>query len=111
MDKNIRDSLLLDFYGNMLTQKQKEIMRLYNECDSGLSEIAEELGMSRQAVYDVVKVSQSALENFEIKLKCVEKYIENRETILNCISELQKEKQTEKTQKIIKNLEKVLMNQ
>ena len=55
MDKNIKSSLMLDFYGNLLTDKQKEILTLYFDCDSSLSEIAVEFNTSRKAIYDSVK--------------------------------------------------------
>ena len=73
MDKNIENSLLLDFYGALLTDKQQEIVRMYYECDSGLSEIAQEFNMSRQAVYDMVKKAEHTLLEYENKLKCVKK--------------------------------------
>ena len=115
MEKNLKNNLLLDFYSGMLTEKQSEIMRLYVECDTSLSEIARELNMSRQAVYDTVKATQNILENYEQKLKCVERYLSNREIILECRNELEALKveglKNEKVQNIVKKLEKVLQNQ
>ena len=115
MEKNLKNNLLLDFYGNMLTDKQKQIMSLYFDCDSSLSEIADELKTSRQAVYDAVKVSQNLLNSFEEKLKCVEKFLDNRQIINESIDELNKicddSLYQEKVQKIINKLKKVLNNQ
>jgi len=115
MEKNLKNNLLLDFYGNMLTEKQKQIMSLYFDCDSSLSEIADELKMSRQAVYDAVKVSQNLLNSYEDKLKCVERFLFNRAIITESIDELQKicddSLYSEKVQNIIKKLKKVLNNQ
>lgn len=118
MENNIRDNLLLDFYGSMLTEKQKEVMRLYIECDSSYSEIASILSMSRQAVYDNVKVSKAQLETYEEKLKCVERFLKNREKLLEISNVLGEVEAVEKNSEIIKklqnarkNLEKVLQNQ
>lgn len=112
MEKNIRLSLLLDFYGSMLTDKKREIMTLYVELDTSLSEIATELNTTRQSVYDAVKVSMNDLENFEKKLKCVEKYISNREIILESINLLKENfGDNETTREVIKKLEQVLKNQ
>ena len=115
---NIRNNLLLDFYGDMLTEKQREVIRIYFECDSSLSEIAEELGMTRQAVYDNVKVSKNQLESFETKLKCVERFLANREKLIQISKDIEQlieeEKSTQKTEKlqnIKKNIEKVAQNQ
>lgn len=115
MEKNLKNNLLLDFYGNMLTDKQKQIMSLYFDCDSSLSEIADELKTSRQAVYDAVKVSQNLLNSYEEKLKCVERFLSNRAIINEVIEDLNAicddSLYTEKVQKTIKKLQKVLKNQ
>jgi len=64
--------LLYDFYGKLLTPKQQEVMQLYYEQDLSLSEIAEELKITRQAVYDILKRSEQALEKYERKLGLLE---------------------------------------
>ena len=112
MDKNIENSLLLDFYGALLTDKQQEIVRMYYECDSGLSEIAQEFNMSRQAVYDMVKKAEHTLLEYENKLKCVEKYFANRNNIISCL-DLLKNSELNKNQieEVVSNLEKLLQNQ
>lgn len=114
MKKDIKDSLLLDFYGNMLTEKQREIMNLYIECDTGQAEIASMLGTTRQAVYDIVKVSENLLLSYENKLKCVEKYLENREKLIENRDILQQYLQSNpnsKLQKVLENILYVLENQ
>ena len=52
MDKTLRDSLLMDFYGELLPKRQKDVIKLYFEEDFSLSEIAEEFGITRQGVHD-----------------------------------------------------------
>ena len=67
-DDVTRQSLLYDFYGELLTQRQKEVMELYNEENLSLAEIAEEFGISRQGVHDALHKAQKALEEYERKL-------------------------------------------
>lgn len=66
--------LLKDFYGPLLTQKQQDIMNLHYENDWSLSEIADHMHTSRQAVFDMVKRAQAQLEELEEKLGVVEKF-------------------------------------
>ena len=66
MDKNVEVVLLLDFYGNMLTDRQRAIMKLYYEDNLSLSEIAEELSISKQGVSDSLKRSEKVLYDSDI---------------------------------------------
>lgn len=61
-------ALLLDFYGDILTGRKLEIMQMYYDEDCSLSEIAEEMGISRQGVRDAVKRSECELSSLEDKL-------------------------------------------
>lgn len=70
-------SLLYDFYGGLLREKQLEIMDLYHEDNLSLSEIAEELGMTRQAVHYTLKKAESSLEKYEEVLGLIRRYDEN----------------------------------
>lgn len=66
--------LLFDFYGQFLTQKQRDIMHLYFENDYSLSEIAENLHISRQAVHDTIKKSKRVLYEYEMRLGLAQKF-------------------------------------
>lgn len=70
--KRYRVSLLLDAYGDLLTEKQRTFLRHYFEEDLSFGEIAQEYGVSRQAIFDSVKHGEESLENFERSLKLVE---------------------------------------
>ena len=70
-------SMLYDFYGSLLNESQEEVMKLYHEDNLSLSEIAEELGTSRQAVHYTLKKAEKALEKYEEKLGLIAKYHEN----------------------------------
>ncbi len=67
----IEKTLLLDYYGELLTEKQRTCFDLYYNQDLSLGEIAENEGISRQGVYDTLLRTQSILENLEEKLGCV----------------------------------------
>lgn len=74
MDKTLRMSLLFDFYGPLLTNRQQDIFDMYFHEDLSLGEISEQLSISRQAVYDILKRSAATLDEFEKKLELVSKY-------------------------------------
>ena len=69
--KRYRMSLLLDAYGEMLTEKQRTFIRHYYEEDLSFGEIAREYNVSRQAIFDSVKHGEDALETFEKALNLV----------------------------------------
>lgn len=75
MDKIAEISLLYDFYGQLLTEKQQQVMSLYHEENLTLSEIADEFGISRQAVHDTLKKAEQLLSEYEKKLSLVEKFV------------------------------------
>lgn len=64
-------TLLLDYYGELLTEKQKTCFDLYYNQDLSLGEIAEEAGISRQGVHDSLVRAEALLLDFERKLGCV----------------------------------------
>ncbi len=65
MTKDLSVSTLLDFYGGLLTEKQRDVMELYYNDDLSLGEIAEQQGISRQGVHDSIKRSAEALNEYE----------------------------------------------
>ena len=81
MDSLLQISLLFDFYGELLTEKQKNIYRRYYDDDLSLSEIALELDISRQAVRDQLKRTEKILKEYEEKLNLVEKFLIHKEAV------------------------------
>lgn len=73
--KTNRMNSLFAFYKELLTKKQQEYLELYYGDDYSLGEIAEDAGVSRQAVYDNIKRSATALEEYESKLHLLAKYV------------------------------------
>ena len=83
INKNMRISLLLEIYGNLLTTKQKQILTDFYDNNMSLGEIAENTSTSRQAVNDIIKRSQKILENYESKLMLLEKFNKIKSDITN----------------------------
>lgn len=77
MDSIARESLLYDFYGALLTEKKRQVMELYHEDDMSLSEIAEEMGITRAAVFDSLKSAERQLEKYEEKLGMLARFEKN----------------------------------
>lgn len=72
--KTTRINFLFDFYQSLLTEKQRTYMKLYYLEDLSLGEIAEEHEVSRQAVYDNVRRTETMLEDYEEKLQLFSKF-------------------------------------
>ncbi len=86
IEKKLQISKLIDFYGKLLSSRQLSIMKAYHEDDLSLSEIAENLNISRQAVLDNIKRAEEFLFDAEIKLQLAKKY-EHRYEIYEFIGE------------------------
>ena len=86
MEKLGRIALLNDIYGNLLTDKQKMMLDMFYNEDLSLGEIAEINQTSRQAVFDNIKRSEKALENYEAKLGLLARNI-NENLLLDKLEE------------------------
>lgn len=76
MDEIGRKALLFDFYGPLLTAKQRQIYDYFVGEDMSLGEIAEATGVSRQAVHDMVRRTAGILESYEEKLGLAQKFMD-----------------------------------
>lgn len=74
MAKNLEISALLDFYAVLLTENQKQVLSLYYNEDFSLSEIAQNLGITRQGVHDAIKKAEVQLVELEDKLRLSQKF-------------------------------------
>ncbi len=81
MEKNVEISLLLGFYGNILTDKQKEASALYYNEDLSLAEISEIVGVTRQGVRDNIKRAEAVLYDMEEKLCLCRKFLNIKEKL------------------------------
>lgn len=84
-------SLLYDFYGEMLDEHKKKIFEDYVLNDLSLAEIADEEGISRQGVHDIVKRCTKKLKEYESALHLVEKFQDMKEKLTEVTELLNKE--------------------
>ena len=78
MEKFVEQTLLYDFYGELLTERQQQVYESVVLEDYSLSEVAEDLGISRQGVHDMIRRCNHTLEEYEEKLHLVEKFLRIR---------------------------------
>lgn len=81
IDDIAQASLLYDFYGQLLSRRQREVMELYHEENLTLAEIAAEFGISRQGVHDALKNAEKSLNEYEAKLGLVSKFQKSTDAV------------------------------
>ena len=86
MAKDLHITFLLDFYGDMLTDKQREVVECYYNEDLSLAEIADELGVSRQGVHDNITRAEAHLAKMEAKTGCVRRNLQSRQAMQAILS-------------------------
>ena len=106
MERIAEQALLYDFYGELLTSHQKQIYEDIVLNDLSLSEIAEDQGISRQGVHDLVKRCNKILADYENKLHLVEKFLSTKEKV-NRINLLIKEYRTVEKEELIAQIEQI----
>ncbi|MBQ4631336.1 MAG: DNA-binding protein [Clostridia bacterium] len=89
--KNLKVAYLLDFYGNLFADKQRDILEMYYQEDMSLAEIASSVGITRQGVYDNIKRGEKEILSMESKLMLMDRFLEISDSI-NKIEEVLKEK-------------------
>ena len=106
MERIVEQNLLYDFYGELLNDHQKKIYEdaIYN--DLSLSEIADEYGISRQGVHDLIRRCNQTLSGYEEKLHLVEKFMAIKEKT-GTIKELLDGYEKERAEEIVKEIRKI----
>lgn len=106
MDKIYEQTMLYDFYGELLTAHQRSIYEdaVYN--DMSLGEIAEERGISRQGVHDLIRRCDRILQDYESKLHLVERFTRAKETVSE-IERLTRETEPEKVQERMQRISRL----
>lgn len=100
MNKRLFMTMLYDFYGQLLTDKQKDVIEMYYLNDFSLSEIGEEHNITRQSVLDMLKRAENSLIFYEDKLKLVERYLKQKDFIYEALSILDKTNENEKINRV-----------
>lgn len=88
MVDRVEVSLLMDYYGSLLTDKQRDIMEWYYNDDLSLAEIAEVNKTSRQAIHDLIKRCYKQLLSYESKLNLLQKSTKRECEIISFLEEL-----------------------
>lgn len=94
MEKLARMALLTDFYGPLLTDKQRNVWDLHYQHDLSLAEIAEAEHISRQAIHDLLKRTERIFDEYEEKLGLVQRFLTEREKLFevqNLVKQLNEE--------------------
>ena len=73
-EKDMKISFLLDFYGEVLSERRRTVLEYYYNDDLSLSEIAQDIGISRQGVRDLIKKAEEELHFYEEKLGLAERF-------------------------------------
>lgn len=89
MERLAEMALFADFYGPLLTDKQRMIWDLHYDQDLSLVEIAEAEKISRQAVYDLLKRTEKILRDYEAKLGLVQRFMSEQEKLINVKEQLE----------------------
>ena len=111
MDKKIEISMLWQIYGALLTEKQKEYIDYYYNEDLSLAEIAQNDGITRQGVRDIIKKGEKKLFEYEEKLLFMKKTINQEklaQSILENLNKIQKESSDKKVSNILEEVKKEL---
>ena len=88
LEKKQRVNLLMDCYSDLLTEKQQTYLEYYYQEDYSLSEIAQILDVSRNAVFDNLKKAVHSLENYEEKLQLLKKHLERLDLIQRIVDDI-----------------------
>lgn len=104
MERIVRQGLLYDFYGVLLTEHQRKIYEDVVFNDLSISEIAREEGITRQGVHDLVRRCDKTLESYEARLGLVEKFEKTKESVRD-IHQMIQEYQRSQDQSLIEKIE------
>lgn len=110
MSKDFYYSSLLDFYGELLNDRQKEAMECYYNNDLSLSEIADNFNISKQGVRDLIKRAELQLIKTEEKLHLINKFSRTREKLNIILDTIKKIENQVKIDSNFKCTEKLLKN-
>ena len=112
MEEILEVSMLLDFYGQLITKRQYEILDLHYNNDCSFGEIAKEMNISRQGVYDNIKRGKAALIELEEKLKLIRRFTEQKnkaKVILNLLEEIENSKLELECRQKLENAKKAVV--
>jgi len=108
MEKIVEKTLLYDFYGELLTEHQRQIYEDVVFNDISLSEAADEYGVSRQGIHDLIRRCDKLLQEYEEKLRLVSQFERLKKLVAGCEEILLREELTEADRKkLLSNIEEI----
>lgn len=110
MEKRVELNRLLDFYGGLLTDHRREIMRMYLEEDLSLQEVADTMNITRQGVHDAIAKAQKQLEGYEEKLGLLKKYQFLQRALTECEIAL-KEKTDDSSERALELIKEIRLSE
>lgn len=106
MEKILEQTLLYDFYGELLTEHQRQVYEDVVLNDFSLSEVAENRGISRQGVHDMIRRCNKSLEEYENKLHLMEKFLTIKENV-NRIRQLTGNPEDQPVSELMEQIERI----
>jgi len=100
MEKFTRMAVLFDVYEGLLTPKQRDVMDLYYNYDLSLAEIAEQYGISRQGVHDLIKRAEQTLKDAENKIGALKRWMTVEDILSSILKDMEEVLVKYDTQKI-----------
>lgn len=100
--------ILIDLYGPLLTEKQQNVLQWYYEDDLSLIEIADDMGVSKQAVYDLLKRAEKTLCDYEGKLQLMERFHRTRDQLEDLCKLLEKSSEVGEVSQALKVLREMI---
>ena len=107
-EKDLKIAYLLDFYGEVLTERKKEVLDMYYNEDLSLAEIAEQIGISRQGVRELIKKAEEELYFLEEKLELAGRMSALRRHTDNMICIAENDEISESLKKEIEEISKII---
>ena len=107
-EKDLKIAYLLDFYGEVLTERKKEVLDMYYNEDLSLAEIAEQIGISRQGVRELIKKAEEELYFLEEKLELAGRMSALRKHADTMVSIAENEEISESLKKEIEEISKII---
>ena len=107
-DERLMQSMLFDFYGELLTERQREVYHLYYDEDLSLTEIGEMRNTSRQAVWDMIRHANAAMMEIEEKTGLIGRFLHTKKELDSIVSLLKEAEPTELLRTAGEKLEAVI---
>ena len=106
--KDLTMPFLLDFYGDLLSPRQRDVLSLYYEDDLSLSEIGDELNISRQGVRHIIKKGEDQLKDYESRLGLEKRFSETRSIVDEVIGRLKKIRENTGDDSVAEEIDKIM---